>query len=309
MISRAVVTGASGFLGRHLVAQLEGAGAEVWKLRSRFGAPTTASQISCTPGDLSDYLTRARPDVVFHVAGVSQADCSSEYYQVNVVYAATLLDALTMAKLQDTTLALVGTAAEYGALEIDDLPAQEDGKTRPAGYYGESKLAQTRLAELAMRENRRVMVFRPSNIIGPGMSPNLAIGAFVTQLAAIARKQREAVLYVGDLSTARDLIDVQDVSLLMLRLAEIPTATGKVINIATGRPTRMEEVLRSLLDMFLTAGFGPVRVESRAQASTGASSQIHYSSTRRLVELVGEIRYTPLAESLSRILSAELAHV
>jgi GDP-4-dehydro-6-deoxy-D-mannose reductase len=246
---------------------------------------------------------------VFHVAGVSQTDCASEYYQANVVYAATLLDALKMAKLQDTTLALVGTAAEYGALEIGDLPAKEGGRTRPAGYYGESKLAQTRLAELAMRQNRRVMVFRPSNIIGPGMSPNLAVGAFVTQLGAIARKQAEAVLQVGDLATARDLIDVQDVAMLMLRLAEVPEALGKVINIATGRPTRMEDVLRSLLDMFLAAGYGPVRVESRGHASTGASSEIHYSSTRRLVELVGKIPFTPLAESLSRIFAAELAHV
>ena len=309
MISRAVVTGASGFLGRHVVAHLEASGTEVWKLRSRFREPTTTSQISCTPKALCDYLTQSRPDIVFHLAGVSQANSLSEYYQANVLYASTLLDALTLAKLQDTTLALVGTAAEYGALEIDDLPAQEDGKTRPGGYYGESKLAQTRLAEMAIRQNRRIIVFRPSNIIGPGMSPNLAIGTFVTQLGAIARKQSESVLHVGDLSTARDLIDVQDVSLLMLRLAEIPQAVGKVINIATGRATRMEDVLRSLQEMFLEAGYGPVRVESRNKLSTGASSPSHYSSTRRLIELVGEIPYTPLVESLSRILAAELAHV
>jgi GDP-4-dehydro-6-deoxy-D-mannose reductase len=231
---------------------------------------------------------------------------AGDFCKINTEYAATLLDALSAAKLHDTTLVLVGSAAEYGPLTEAELPAREDGPIRPADFYGASKLAQTFLGLTAARRGQRVIIARPSNLIGPGMSSDLAIGAFVHQLAAISRGHQERSILVGDLSGSRDFIDVKDAADFIVRLAYNPSAAGQVVNICAGHPTSLSSILETLLNQFERRSPGAVAVKRRQIDSTATSSKVHFSCNRLLLELLGSAEYTPLQATLSRTLDAAL---
>lgn len=306
MTATAVVTGSSGLLGRCLTSVLAGRGIAVRALRARFGAEAGESIVPIEVGPLAELLTEVSPTYVFHLAGTAKAASAAEYYQVNTLYAATMIDALAQAGLKSSLLVLVGSAAEYGPMPEAFLPAREDGPTRPADFYGASKLAQTHLGLVAAQKGQRVLVVRPSNIIGPKMSQHLAVGAFVQQLGEIARGENQPVLDVGDLTSRRDLIDVADVAEFTVRLAETPAATGRVVNVSTGRSVPMADVVQLLLDQFERSGHAQVRVHQREVPATAASSRVHFSCNRTLRELLGVIEYSPLEASLGRILTAEL---
>ena len=306
MTATALVTGSSGLLGRCLTGVLARRGIAMHPVRARVGAEATGPILPIEVPRLAELLTRISPTYVFHLAGTARAATAAEYHQVNALYAATMIDALAQAGLHSSLLVLVGSAAEYGPMPEALLPAKEDGPTFPADFYGASKLAQTHLGLVASRKGQRVLIVRPSNIIGPKMSQHLAVGAFAQQLGKIARGERPPVLDVGDLSARRDLIDVADVAELTVRLAETPAAAGRIVNVSTGRSTALAHVVQMLLDQFERSGHGRVRVQQRDVPPTAASSRIHFSCNQSLQELLGAVEYMPLEASLERILAAEL---
>jgi len=289
-----------------LTGVLEGRKVVVHALRARFGAEAGGPILPIEVSTLADLLARISPTYIFHLAGTARATSAAEYYRVNTLYAAVMIDALAQAGLNTAVLVLVGSAAEYGPMPEDCLPAREDGPACPADFYGAAKLAQTHLGLVAARKGQRVLVVRPSNMIGPKMSQHLALGSFAQQLGAIARGEKPPLLEVGDLSACRDLIDVADVAEFVVRLAETPSAIGRVVNVSTGRAVAMSDVLQMLLALFEQAGRGQVRVRRREVPATAANSRVHFSCNRRLRELLGPIEYLSLETSLARILEAEL---
>lgn len=306
MMATAVVTGSSGLVGRCLTSVLAGRGIAVHALRARFGAKAGGPSLPIEVGPLAELLAEVSPKYVFHLAGTARAASVAEYYQVNTLYAATMIDALAEAGLNSSLLVLVGSAAEYGPMPESFLPAREDGPTCPADFYGASKLAQTHLGLVAAEKGQSVLIVRPSNIIGPQMPQHLALGAFVQQLGEIARGKKAPVLDVGDLTARRDLIDVADVAEFTVRLAETPAATGRIVNISTGHSIAFTDVVQMLLAQFERSFHRQVRVQQRDVLPTAASSRVHFSCNRALQELLGAIEYSPLEASLERILSAEL---
>src|SRR4051794_11161816 len=141
---RALVTGAGGFIGRSLCAHLRAEGAAVVTLGHREG---DAQHYRVDPAQLDTLIAAvdaARPDVVFHLAGVMQAPEPATYYDVNVRYAEGLLTALERTGQAAVRAMLTGSAAEYGP-NPEALPIREDMRASPVTDYGISKLAQTRI--------------------------------------------------------------------------------------------------------------------------------------------------------------------
>src|SRR5689334_4001084 len=184
------------------------------------------------------------PDVVFHLAGGS-VGTAEQLEIMNVGLARTMMEALRLAEARPVFVCC-GSAAEYGHAVIDGTPTPESVACAPVGAYGASKLAQTRAA-LAFGEatGTRVLVARIFNSIGPGMPPNLALGDFARQIAALPPG---GVLRTGTLGVDRDFIDIALVARALRLLASNPDAGG-VVNICSGQATR----LAGLLDMLITA--------------------------------------------------------
>ncbi len=297
---RALVTGATGFMGRHLCRHLERLGLEV-HTAGRAGAPSARhhplADVTSTRA-VAEVVTTAAPDVVFHLAGVAQADEPAELYRVNVGFAVTLLAALEAAGLADRPLLVVGTAAEYGLVRPEDLPIAEDCPARPCGHYGASKLAQTEAALAAARAGRPVVVARPFNVIGPGMPEHVVLQSVAAQLARIARGEQPPVLALGNLESRRDFVDVQDAAGAFVQLVLCPAARGEIVNVCSGRPVRISDLVARAVAL---SGVDVTVRQERARLKA-LDVPDAYGTNAKLRRLIGDLPALELDASLARIL-------
>jgi len=295
---RALVTGAGGFCGRHLLGYLQSLGVEVHTLGPRVVSPNHHQILDLmNVAGLAEAVTASRPDYVFHLAGVTIAKEYDSYYRINTVYAASLLLALEITRLDHVPVLLTGTSAEYGLMSDGDLPISEDAPATPYSHYGISKLAQTLMGCTLARTGRPVIMVRPFNIIGPGMPEHLALQSFAQQLANIARNNCPAVIEVGNLNTARDFIDVDDVIRIYWRLAQTPEAYGQIINVCSGESTSLDDLLSRLISI------SGMRVDVRTDPAKFKSLDIakHYGDCEKLHRLLGYTPGTSIETSLTRI--------
>src|SRR5579859_3831098 len=166
-----LVTGATGFIGSHLVERLLHEGARVRCLirasSPRGGAVRHLPSSDARPvlGDLISGAGLAEAidgvELVYNLAGVTKALHSADYYQGNVQATRNLLDAMagTGARLIHlSSLAAMGPS-------LEGAPLQEDAAPRPLTHYGKSKLE----GELAVRDSAvaaRAIVIRPPVVYG-----------------------------------------------------------------------------------------------------------------------------------------------
>jgi GDP-4-dehydro-6-deoxy-D-mannose reductase len=240
---RALVTGAGGFIGRYVVAELRRRGIEIHKLRFRSAvdgsiAPRFRLDDSPESGQLVDLVRQAEPDVIFHLAGTTDIRF---LFDVNVGYAVRLIEGLQRAGLAATIL-LVGSAAEYGRIDEDKLPVSERFPCRPFTPYGISKHAQTLAALTAAAAGSRVIVARLFNVVGQGMPRHLPLMDLAIRLAA---SEGKGELAVGNLDLERDFIDAADVAQSLVGLAFHPKADG-VVNFCCGQGIWLRQLVERM---------------------------------------------------------------
>jgi len=293
----ALVTGSTGFCGTRLVQALRAQDVTVVRVSQRAAEPDVERVDLTDPVAIGQVLERTRPDVAFHLHGEMRAPDVTTFVRVNTLPAAALLDAAERLKLTETTFLFTGTAAEYGNVGAGDLPVRESTRAAPVTPYGISKWAQTELALEAARRGRRIVVARPSNILGAGMPAHFALASFARQLAEIERGKRTPVLDTGNLESVRDFIDVDDVIHDYLALVRTPDAVGQLVNVSSGTGVRMSDALARLIQAF------GVRVEIRRAVSGlhAADVSSFYASREKLDGLVGARPLLPLDESLRRL--------
>lgn len=261
---RALVTGAAGFAGRHLVAELRARGHEVLAC----GLPTGGlppegarwTRLDVTePDDCLRVLADARADWVFHLAGfahVGRAEAApDECLRVNVGGTRALL-AAALECAPRTRFVLASSAEVYGRVPEDELPVTEARPLRPATAYAASKAAAEMLVHHAVARGLDALILRPFNHLGPGQSDDFVASSFAHQLARIEAGRQEPLLRVGNLSAVRDLCDVRDVARAYLAAAGAGR-TGEAYNVTTGRAVAVSEVL----DVLRGLARVPVRVE------------------------------------------------
>ena len=277
---RILVTGAGGFVGRHLMSEL--------------GEAAVARDVDVTVGeDVVRLLADARPDAIVHLAGWSSVHGSwrsgAEVWRVNAIGTVNVLDAVRETCPAARVL-VVSTGEVYG--ETRDRPAREDDPVAPVSPYAASKAAAELAAARAARvDGLDVVVARSFPHIGPGQDERFAVGSWAAQIARL-EAARGGALHVGNLDVARDLTDVRDVCRAYRLLLDRGVPAG-VYNVASGRAVplrRVVEALVSLADSSIVVEPDPARMRpvevrlligdpSRLAGATGWRRQIPLERT------------------------------
>lgn len=254
---RILVTGASGFVGPHLLAALREAHPDA-ELTATSHAPASADAM---PGvcwltlDLTEasaveaLVADARPDAVYHLAARSSVAASFEdpaaAFAVNAGGTLHLLDALRRRAPAARTL-FVSSAEVYGGASARP---DEAAPLAPANPYAASKAAAEMVCVAAFRAHGQPIVrARAFNHTGPGQTAAFAAGAFAEQIARIEAGLQAPVLSVGNLEARRDFLDVRDVVAAYVALMGLGRP-GEAYNVASGASVRMRELLDGLLDL------------------------------------------------------------
>jgi nucleoside-diphosphate-sugar epimerase len=164
------VTGASGFVGRRVVAALLREGHQVWGLTRRAPVATGHGGLAWVRGDITDpkgyRAAVGEAKYVIHLAAVLGARRVSEYERVNVEGTAALLGACAAAGTQLRRVVLVSSVAAMGP-KHDGTLLRETDPCRPQTVYGESKLTAERVAR-AYAHRLPITIVRPSFVYGRG---------------------------------------------------------------------------------------------------------------------------------------------
>lgn len=238
---RALVTAATGFTGRHLLAHLEG------RRRAVIGTvrQPTDGFLTCDVTrreEVRALLAKHKPDEVFHCAGTF-ANAWEPDFSTNALAARHLLEAVAELGLACRVL-LIGSAAEYG------WPAPgavaETAPLSPVSVYGLTKVMQTQIMGFAHRQqNVHVVMARTFNLLGEGCSPSLFPGRVQQQIRELKAGRTDHIT-VGPLTSQRDYLPVEAAVAAYERIL-VHGRSGEVYNVGSGHPTPLTEVLTGLL--------------------------------------------------------------
>lgn len=252
---RVLVTGAHGFVGRHLVAALRERGHAVVQ-GDRVAHEDALPLEVGDPESVRRAVESARPDAIAHLAAqafvpTSIADPQGTF-AINAEGTLHLLEAVRAA-VQDgranPRVVIASSADVYGLQPVDAYPLRETTAPRPANPYAASKIAAEALAVAYARSyGLDVVVTRAFNHIGPGQDERFAVAGFALQLARVAAGLAP-MLWVGNLEAARDFLDVRDVCAAYVALLEGAGEAGELYNIASGTATSLAQVLRRLVEI------------------------------------------------------------
>ncbi len=252
---KVLVTGASGFAGRHFVEYLSGVrGVEVHGLVRSATQPAAGLKArfhACDllkSGQVLAVIRRVRPDRIFHLAAQSSVPVSwkepGATFDVNVLGTLHLLEAVRKLNI-DPLIHIAGSSEEYG--KGSGRPLRETDGTAPLNPYGASKDAQSRLAGYyASFAGLRIIRTRGFSHTGPEQNDLFAVSSFAKQVARIEKKKQEPVISVGNLGAVRDYTDVRDV-VRAYWLALEKGKSGQIYNVCSGTGRRMSDVLDALV--------------------------------------------------------------
>jgi nucleoside-diphosphate-sugar epimerase len=294
----AVVTGAGGFVGGHLVQTLTAAGRRVFAvdraecpahLAGRPGVEYVTAELTSRDERVDTALCEAYE--VFHLAGcpgVRDASTDVEWrrHRDNVLATAAVIAATPAA----TPLVVTSSSSVYGGARWH-RPSREDDELHPRGGYAASKVAAERLCERRRAEGGRVLVARPFTVAGERQRPDMALARWI----AAARAGLPLPLF-GSPERTRDITDVRDVARCLAALAE--TGASGVVNVGTGR----SHTLAELADAVCAAvGRDVPRLVVRA-----ADEEVRdtLADTTRLHRLIGFGAVTRLADLVARQVAA-----
>lgn len=240
---RALVTGATGFVGPHLVAHLRDSGDDV------VGLDDGIVEI-CDPDAVTAWLERHEPEVVFHLAGWADVGGSwaapQQAFRVNAEGTLNVLQAALAAGCR--RVLVVSSADVYGIVDEADLPITEQHPLRPVSPYAVSKVAADYLGLQAwLGRGLEVVRARAFNHLGPGQSDRFVAPAIASRVAANERDGGTEVP-VGNLAARRDVTDVRDV-VRAYRLLVERGQPGEPYNVCSGHDVAIADLAEHLLAM------------------------------------------------------------
>jgi GDP-4-dehydro-6-deoxy-D-mannose reductase len=241
---KALITGASGFVGAYLLAHLEKEGDDVVGLDRGDGLDVTDR------AGVLEQFTEHRPEAVYHLAALSHVGESwgspQQVIETNVVGTLNVLDAARAAGAQ--RVLVIGSAEEYGLVQQPAHPLTEEDPLRPFTPYGASKVGAGFLALQAfLASGLETIRVRAFNHTGPGQPPRFVVPALAHRIAQTERDGGTSIA-VGNLDPVREVNDVRDV-VRAYRLLVLHGVAGDVYNVCSGEGVAIRDVAERLVGL------------------------------------------------------------
>ena len=262
-MKKVLITGASGFVGGFLAEHLLSLGEYeiigTYTSEEKLQKSPVKEKIKFVKTDFNkkeetkQLLQENKPESIFHLAAVASAGASFKdpltTFHTNIDSQLNVLDSLRELEMKETRTLIVASAEEYGYVQPEDLPVNENTPLRPANPYAVSKIAQDYLAfQYNLSYKLPLIRVRPFNQIGPRQGTGYVASDFAKQVAEIEKGQKEAVIKVGNLDAKRDFTDVRDTAKAYRLILEkgIP---GEVYNLGCGVSHKVQEILDCMLQL------------------------------------------------------------
>jgi GDP-4-dehydro-6-deoxy-D-mannose reductase len=274
------VTGASGFVGRHLMPALAAAYPS---------AALVAPAVDLRNADAVEVAVRnVSPDVCIHLAAVSAVaiaqQAPDEAWRVNMHGTLHLAWALSR-HVPNCQMLFVSTADAYGRSFKSGQKLDEQAPLAPLNVYAETKAAADLFLGGMAAQGLNVVRLRPFNHTGPGQSSRFVVAAFARQIARIEAGLQTPTIQVGNLESWRDFLDVRDVCAAYVACIarRDVLAPGTILNLASEQARRVGDVLTDLATL---AGV-ELNIQVDASRLRDVEIQIACGDASRAHELLG----------------------
>ncbi|GIO13154.1 NAD-dependent dehydratase [Cohnella xylanilytica] len=309
---RILITGASGFIGRHLSRYLS----RTLGCRHVFGlvrdarraVPDPDADVNYLVADLADKrqvqraLEEAKPQIVFHLA--ANTDRSPRLEDIdrmaddNVMGTIRLLQAAARSERPPEAIVNVGTCEQYGVFAA---PATEDMPVRPVSLYAATKTASETIAAAICRLSSIPFAHvRPTLVYGPGQSERY----FIPQAIRTFLRQEDLPMTPGE--QTRDFLHVDDAVRGLVAVSRSADCFGQVVNLGSGRAVSLLEVARLLRRLTnssseILAGSLPYRPSETMRYACDISKITALTGWRPEIPLEAGLRHT-----IDHLISSEL---
>ena len=258
-----LITGATGFVGSHLIDyihQLNQKDVVIYGTKRRRSDISNVRHINGNVNwietDLTDShsvynaVKLSEPDKIFHLAAQSFVPTSwnapQETFTTNVIGTINLLESIRQLDL-DPRIQIAGSSEEYGLVKPDEVPITEDNPLRPLSPYGVSKVAQELFAHQYHRSyGMKVVTTRAFNHTGPRRGELFVTSNFAKQIVEIEKGFRKPIISVGNLNAQRDFSDVRDI-VRAYWISLDKCDFGSTYNVCSEKSITIQELLNTLL--------------------------------------------------------------
>jgi GDP-4-dehydro-6-deoxy-D-mannose reductase len=304
----ALVTGAEGFIGSHMVSFLHARGWKVVGSRFQDGSATFptlpgARFVQCDLRNgqrVAQVLAECQPTHIFHFAAQSLPTLSwtnpVETFESNIMGSLYLFEAVRHMK-RPAVIVSACSSAEYGHVPASAIPVTEDQPLRPLHPYGISKVCLDLLArEYFLDYNIPAINLRLFNTTGPGKTSD-APSDFVRQLIRIKKGLQPPVIEVGNLKPRRAFLDVHD-TVRGFYLAALKGRHGEAYNLCATRTHEISELLRTAIKL------SGVKAEVRSvrRLMRPSDERIIFGSTRKIRKDTGWKPINSIEQTLASML-------
>lgn len=275
-----LITGATGFTGRHACDYFTAGGMEVIPITRRSSSQSSPyHSIDCDLLDetaIERLIQTVQPDYVLHLAGLNDVRESwmkpMQYVKTNVNGTLHLLEAVRT-HAPECRVCITGSALQYS-------PAVED----PPHPYSFSKTLQAMISEAwNTLFDMNILFAKPTNLIGPGNGRGIC-SILAKKIVEIEKGAgHDAALEINNLKVKRDFLDVRDV-VEAYKLILLEGEKGKQYEIGTGTIRTIEDVVKQYRQLtpatFIAEERHPGKAENRPMLDLEPMNQLGWLPRR-----------------------------
>jgi len=314
-MNKYLITGFSGFVGRHFVEYLENneknclvMGIDIDNPDFRFdkykNIKVSFEKIDLLFKDQVEYIIHEfQPDYILHLASFSSVAFSwkepVQSFQNNTNIFLNLIDSVRKLNMS-TRILSIGSSEEYGNVNDEDLPLKEDHKLNPVSPYAVARISQEYLSKVYVDGyDMDIVLTRSFNHIGPMQKSIFFVSSVAKQLAELKRSgENRGNVVTGDVSIVRDFTDVRDVVRAYYLLLKRGKA-GHIYNVCSGNGIS----LKDLIDIMARHLSIEVDIDIDNRLIRPADNKKIIGSNEKIKRELGWENIVPLEQSLKDIVS------